>query len=105
MHSPSTPYAAEVKRIKALGIETGDIARATGAGISTVGSWARSKRQPTAEFRDRFMDLVSIVDRLSSTMDAREPEAERWTPAAEMRIADAATNVVLMNSLFMLVAP
>lgn len=71
MHSPTTPYAEEVKRVKALGVETGDIARATGAGIATVGSWARSKRQPTAEYRDRLMDLISIIDRLSSTMDAQ----------------------------------
>lgn len=66
----ATAYASEVKRVKSLGVETGDIATATGAGAGTVTSWARSKRQPSAEFRARLLELISIVDRLSRTMDA-----------------------------------
>ena len=66
-----TAYADEVNRVRSLGFETGDIAKATGAGVGTVSSWARSKRQPSAEFRDRLMELIAIVDRLSRTMDAK----------------------------------
>ncbi len=63
-------YAAEVNRVKALGVDAGDIARATGAEVGTVASWARAKRQPSAEFRARLLELIAIVDRLSRTMDA-----------------------------------
>lgn len=69
MHS--TAYAEEVKRVRALGIDAGDIARATGAEIATVTSWARATRTPSASFRDRLLELIALVDRLSSTMDAR----------------------------------
>ena len=64
-------YADEVKRVKSLGVDTGDIARATGAEVGTVTSWARAKRQPSAAFRDRLLDLIAIVDRLSRTMDQK----------------------------------
>ncbi len=66
----ATAYADEVKRVKALGVETGDIARATGAEVGTVTSWARATRQPSAQFRTRLLELIAIVDRLSRTMDA-----------------------------------
>src|SRR5580765_83458 len=67
----ATAYADEVKRVRALGVETVDIAAATGAAISTVTSWLRSTRRPSARFRDRLLDLIGIVDRLESTMDER----------------------------------
>jgi hypothetical protein len=69
MHS--TVYAEEVKRVRALGVDTSDIARATGAEPATVTSWARATRTPTPPFRDRLLELISLVDRLSSTMDAK----------------------------------
>lgn len=65
----ASPYADEVRRVRALGIETSDIARATGAAMATVTSWIRSERRPSAAYRDRLMDLVAIVDRLATTMD------------------------------------
>jgi transcriptional regulator with XRE-family HTH domain len=69
MHS-STPYADEVRRVRSLGVDTGDIAEATGAEVGTVTSWARAKRQPSAGYRLRLLELISIIDRLSETMDA-----------------------------------
>ena len=65
----ATAYADEVRRVKALGVGTDDIATATGAEAGTVTSWARAQRQPSAEFRTRLLELISIVDRLSATMD------------------------------------
>ena len=67
----ATAYADEVKRVRSLGVETSDIAKATGAGVGTVTSWARATRQPSAEFRDRLLELIAIVDRLSRTMDEK----------------------------------
>jgi len=67
--SAVTAYAEEVKRVRALGVETGDIAEATGAESGTVTSWARATRRPSAEFRARLLELIAIVDRLSRTMD------------------------------------
>ena len=57
--------------MRSLGVETGDIAKATGAGVGTVTSWARAQRQPSAVFRDRLLDLIAILDRLSRTMDEK----------------------------------
>ena len=67
----ATAYADEVKRVRSLGVETSDIAKATGAGVGTVTSWARATRQPSAEFRDRLLELIAIVDRLSRTMEGK----------------------------------
>lgn len=64
-----TAYAEEVRRVRALGVETGDIAAATGAEVGTVTSWARATRRPSAVFRERLLELIAIVDRLSRTMD------------------------------------
>jgi transcriptional regulator with XRE-family HTH domain len=66
----ATAYADEVKRVRSLGIEAGDIAEATGAEVGTVSSWARAKRQPSATFRTRLLELIALVDRLSGTMNA-----------------------------------
>jgi transcriptional regulator with XRE-family HTH domain len=65
----ATAYADEVKRVKALGVEASDIAEATGAEIGTVSSWARAKRQPSANYRARLLELIALVDRLSGAMD------------------------------------
>lgn len=69
--SAVTAYADEVKRVRSLGVETGDIATATGAEVGTVTSWARATRRPSAEFRARLLELIAIVDRLSRTMDTQ----------------------------------
>ncbi|MEO8625678.1 MAG: hypothetical protein ABI452_03170 [Candidatus Limnocylindrales bacterium] len=62
-------YASELKRVQKLGIESADIARATGAARATVNAWIRATRRPAAEHRERLMELVAIVDRLSEVMD------------------------------------
>lgn len=62
-------YANEIRRVRALGIETADIARATGAARATVTAWLRATRRPRAEHRDRLLELVAIADRLSEVMD------------------------------------
>ena len=62
-------YANELKRVRALGIESADIARATGAAKATVNAWIRATRRPAAEHRDRLMELVAVVDRLAEVMD------------------------------------
>jgi uncharacterized protein (DUF2384 family) len=62
-------YANEIKRVRSLGIEPADIARVTGAARATVGSWIRATRRPGATHRDRLLELVAVVDRLSQVMD------------------------------------
>jgi uncharacterized protein (DUF2384 family) len=62
-------YATELKRVRALGIESAEIARATGAARATVNAWLRATRRPAAEHRARLMELVAIADRLSEVMD------------------------------------
>ncbi len=69
-------YSNEIKRVRALGVDTADIARATGAARATVTSWLRATRRPRAEHRDRLLELVAIVDRLSDVMD--EDQIALW---------------------------
>lgn len=66
-----TAFADEVKRVRRLGVGTGDIAVAVGAQPATVNAWARATRRPTGEKRDRFMELVALVDRLERVMAPR----------------------------------
>ena len=67
--SATATYANELRRVRSLGIETADIARVTGAARATVGAWMRATRRPGAAHRDRLLELVAIVDRLSRVMD------------------------------------
>lgn len=64
-----TAFATEVRRVKSLGVDTGDIAMVTGTEVGTVASWARAKRRPSPESRTRLLQLIAIIDRLSQTMD------------------------------------
>jgi uncharacterized protein (DUF2384 family) len=67
--SGTTAYADEVRRVRAIGIETGDIAQVAGAEKGTVTAWARADRRPAGEYRKRLLELVSLIERLSRVMD------------------------------------
>jgi transcriptional regulator with XRE-family HTH domain len=64
-----TIYASVVRRIRDAGLETADIATATGADPTTVSAWMASRRSPTAERRLRLIDLVVVVERATAVMD------------------------------------
>jgi hypothetical protein len=66
-----TGFADEIRRVRKLGVGTQDIAVAVGAQPGTVNAWARATRRPTGEKRERFMELVSLVDRLERVMTPR----------------------------------
>jgi hypothetical protein len=65
-----TAFADEVKRVRKLGVATGDIAVATGSQPATVNAWARATRQPGGVRRERLLELVALVDRLERVMAA-----------------------------------
>lgn len=66
-------YADEVRRVKEIAFLTErDIARATGAAVSTVGSWLRRTRAPSGVRADRVVELSAIVEQLTGSM---KPEA------------------------------
>ena len=46
-----------------------DIARAAGAGVSTVGAWMHRTRAPTGERAERLVELSAIVERLVRVVD------------------------------------
>lgn len=52
--------AIEIKRLAPL--TDRDIARATGAGVSTVGAWLRRTNAPTGERAERLVELAWIVE-------------------------------------------
>ena len=66
-----TGFADEVRRVRGLGVGTNDIAVAVGAQPATVNAWARATRRPTGAKRERFMELVALVDRLERMMSPR----------------------------------
>ena len=65
-------FAEEAVRIRELGHLTDrDIARATGAGVSTVGAWLRRTRSPRGQRAERVAELSAIVERLAWVIDPR----------------------------------
>lgn len=64
--SMTTAFAEEATRIREIGhLSDRDIARATGAGVSTVGAWLRRTRSPRGERAERLAELSAIVERLA----------------------------------------
>ncbi len=63
---PTGAYVEEVIHLRELGnLSDSDVARATGAERSTVGSWLRRERRPSGERARRIAELSAIVERLS----------------------------------------
>jgi transcriptional regulator with XRE-family HTH domain len=66
-----TSFAREASYIREVGhLSDKDIARATGAGVSTVGAWMRCTRMPTGERAERLAELSAVVERLVRVIDA-----------------------------------
>jgi transcriptional regulator with XRE-family HTH domain len=66
----ATAFADEAIRIRETGhLSDRDIARATGAGVSTVGAWLRRTRSPSGERAERLVELSAIVERLAHVID------------------------------------
>ena len=51
------------------GLSDRDIARATGVGLCTVGSWLRRTRAPRGKRAERLAELAAIVERAAGVMD------------------------------------
>jgi uncharacterized protein (DUF2384 family) len=65
-----TAFAREASYVREVGhLRNQDIARATGAGVSTVGAWMRRTRGPTGERAERLAELSAIVERLARVME------------------------------------
>ena len=63
-------FAHEVAYVRDIGgLSERDVARATGAGRSTVGAWLRGTRAPTGERAERIAELSALVERLARVMD------------------------------------
>jgi transcriptional regulator with XRE-family HTH domain len=61
----TTAYAAEARYLRREGrLSDRDIARATGAGASTVGAWVRGTREPSGLRAERLAELAAMVERL-----------------------------------------
>lgn len=66
----SIAFAEEAIHIRDMGhLSDRDIARATGAGVSTVGAWLRRTRSPRGERAERLAELSAIVERLARVME------------------------------------
>ena len=66
----TTAFAEEAARLRETGhLSDRDIARATGAGVSTVGAWIRGTRSPRGERAERLAELSAIVERLARVME------------------------------------
>ncbi len=64
-------YADEAIRIRQLApLTERDIARATGAGVSTVSAWLHRTRAPRGRRAERLVELSAITERLAAVLDA-----------------------------------
>jgi uncharacterized protein (DUF2384 family) len=59
--------ASYIREVGHLGVR--DIARATGAGVSTAGAWMRLTRAPRGEHAERLAELSAIVERLARVIE------------------------------------
>src|SRR5271168_913421 len=67
----SLAYADEAIRIRQLApLTERDIARATGAGVSTVSAWLHRTRAPTGGRAERLVELSAIIDRLAAVLES-----------------------------------
>jgi transcriptional regulator with XRE-family HTH domain len=65
-----TAFAREASYVREVGrLSDRDIARATGAGVSTVGAWMRRTRSPTGLRAERLAELSATVERLARVID------------------------------------
>lgn len=59
-------YAEEARYVRRVGhLSDRDIARATGAGLSTVNAWLHLTRSPSGERAQRLVELSAMVERLA----------------------------------------
>ena len=65
-----TAFVREATYVREVGhLSDRDIARATGAGRSTVGAWMRRARTPSGVRAERLAELSAMVERLARVMD------------------------------------
>lgn len=65
-----TAFAREASYVRELGhLSQRDIARATGAGVSTVGAWMHGTRAPTGDRAERLAELSAMIERLVRVME------------------------------------
>ncbi len=66
----SLAYADEAIRIRRLApLTERDIARATGAGVSTVSAWLHRTRAPSGQRAERLVELSAIIERLAAVLE------------------------------------
>lgn len=64
-------YTDEARYVRKVGhLSDRDIARATGAGLSTVNAWLRRARTPSGERAARLVELSAMVERLAKVVSA-----------------------------------
>jgi uncharacterized protein (DUF2384 family) len=65
----SLAYADEAIHLREItALSDRDIARATGAGISTVSAWLRRERAPRGRRAERLVELSAIAERLTAVL-------------------------------------
>lgn len=65
-----TAFAREASYVREVGhLSDRDIARATGAAVSTVGAWMRQTRRPTGRHAERLAELSAMVERLARVIE------------------------------------
>jgi uncharacterized protein (DUF2384 family) len=67
----SLAYADEAMRIRRIApLTERDIAKATGAGVSTVSAWLHRSRAPRGQRAERLVELSALVERLAGVLEA-----------------------------------
>lgn len=81
----TTAFADEAVHVRQTGhLSDRDIARATGAGVSTVGAWLRRSRSPSGPRAERLAELSAIVERLARVIEPTYIPVWLHKPLAEL---------------------
>ena len=84
----SLAYADEAIHLREVAaLSDRDIARATGAGVSTVSAWLRRERAPRGRRAERLVELSAITERLAAVLGPERVPVwlNKPTPALDHR--------------------
>jgi putative toxin-antitoxin system antitoxin component (TIGR02293 family) len=62
--------------LKAADLDQRDVARVLGANPRTVGRWLKEETAPRRESRERLLEFLAVIERLSATL--RPQPAHDW---------------------------
>lgn len=83
--SPAESYSLVVERIRSSGVSSAELAEIVGVGERQVQHWAAGSSRPSANTRERLVDLFYVVDQLEEIY--RPEGVEIWLHSRNRHLA------------------